>query len=178
MVENILCLDGEFDVYGNLQRAVTSQHYKDGLIVVAKSPGGGLRTTLDITRYLKHFDYSVVISGLCASACAQFLFIGARYKYVVGSGVVAIHGGPIPVKTIKRMTLTRLQKDGLIAENREFKQFYKDEKVDINLTRSAPKEVLDRISKGEVVFWVPKRGDLEKYGVKGVFLVNADIMTQ
>lgn len=175
---NVLCIDGQFDVEGRLERMITSRSYRDDLVVVAKSPGGGLQTALDVTRYLERYHYTIIVDGLCASACAQFLFMGGTYKIVTGKGIVAMHGGPMSAASIDKMSITPEGKANLLRENEEFRAFYRAHGIDLAITTNAPQSVLDAMQKGETLFWAPPRAEFERSGVKNVRFVDADIMRQ
>ncbi len=175
---NVLCIDGQFDVEGRLERMITGRSYRDDLVVVAKSPGGGLQTALDTTRYLERYHYTIIVDGLCASACAQFLFMGGTYKIVTGKGIVAMHGGPMSAAYIDKMSITPEGKANLRRENEEFREFYRTHGIDVAITTNAPQSVLDAMKKGETLFWAPPRAEFERSGAKNVRFVDADIMRQ
>lgn len=120
--QNLLCIDGPIDVAGRLRAAVVDREYRDGLIVVVRSDGGSLAGAIDIAEYLGRFRYAIVVDGICASACAQFLFMGADRKIIRGDGIVAMHGGPFSDAEIAAMPAAG--HDNIRRERDRFVRFY------------------------------------------------------
>jgi hypothetical protein len=169
--ENVLCIDGQIDVEGRLRAAVLEREYRDGLIVVARSDGGSLPGAIDMAEHLGRFRYSIVVDGICASACAQFLFVGARRKVILGAGIVAMHGGPFTDEQIAAMT--NVDRDKIRRERDRFVSFYADRGIGIGITNDFPANLREKLAQGEIVFWIPKEEDYKRFNVRGVTYCDA-----
>jgi ATP-dependent protease ClpP protease subunit len=55
------------------------------------SPGGSISSAIDMARLLRAKSVKVIVVGQCHSACADYIFAGAKYKSVLPGGIVAIH---------------------------------------------------------------------------------------
>lgn len=55
------------------------------------SPGGEISSAIDIARLIRAHSIKVIVVGLCHSACADYIFAGAKHKSVLPGGIVAIH---------------------------------------------------------------------------------------
>ena len=171
--ENVLCLMGSIDIEGEMEAAVRAQPVRDQVMVVAESPGGGLMTAIRITEWLEPYHYDIVVSGPCASACAQFLFMGARHKYVIGDGFVGMHGGPMSDEKIDAVASSEEGRVSLRHQNEAFREFYRSRGLDISVTRSPPPRILERIARGEIVFWMPTLAEFEAAGVRDIVTVDS-----
>lgn len=169
--ENILCIDGTIDVEGRMRRAVLGRDYRNGLRVVARSDGGALAGAIDMAEHLGRFRYSIVVDGICASACGQFLFMGANLKIVRGEGVVAMHGGPFSDEQIAAMPEAR--RADIRRENDRFIRFYADRGINLGITNDFPPHLLDSLARGDVVFWMPKEEDYARFNVRGLTYCDA-----
>lgn len=170
---NVLCLGGRIDVQDHLRDQVLRQPVRDGVIVVARSEGGSLPGAIDIAEYLRPHRYSIVVDGICASACAQFLFVGADRKIIRGDGAVAMHGGPFSDAQIEALDMTPDQREGIRRERNRFVQFYKDRGVGIGLTNDFPPALLEQLAAGKMVFWVPKAADFARFNVTNITWCDA-----
>lgn len=170
-VQNVLCIDGPIDVEGRLRALVLSRGYRDGLIVVARSDGGSLAGAIDMAEYLGRFHYSIVVDGICASACAQFIFMGANRKIIRGDGIVAMHGGPFSDEQIAAMP--EAGRDNIGRERDRFIRFYADRHIGIGITNDFPANLRDRLAQGELVFWIPKEEDYARFNVRGITYCDA-----
>lgn len=175
---NLLCVNGQIDIDGKLRRDIMAQPLRKRVSVVFRSQGGGMSEAIAITRHLERYRYDVIIDGMCASACAQFVFMGARHKYVIGPGIVAMHGGPIADARIDGMAISAEGKRALKAEQSAFRKFYRRRKIDIAITQKPPEAVQKRLDAGEMVFWAPKRNEFAMFGVRNVVFYNATTMTR
>jgi hypothetical protein len=62
-------------------------------ILVVNSGGGDTTETRKIARLIRERSLDIVVDGICASSCANYLFIAARNKTVLPESLVAFHGG-------------------------------------------------------------------------------------
>ncbi len=136
------------------------------LHLVANSDGGVVNPSIDITEYLD--NYNIYVTHHCLSACAQFLFMQAENKYIIHDGIVAIHGGPIPVRDIIDFDSSDEDKINLIRENLRFAQFYHDRKINMDILTNPPAVVRERLAAGETVFWLPKKAEFELNNVHNI----------
>jgi len=154
-----------------LRAAVLKREYRNGLIVVARSEGGALAGAIDIVEHLRRFGYSIVVDGICASACGQFLFMGARRKIIRGEGIVAMHGGPFREEQIA--ALPEAHRDSIRRDNDRFIRFYADRGIGIGITNDFPRDLLDSLARGEIVFWISKEEDYARFNVRGLGYCDA-----
>jgi hypothetical protein len=169
--ENILCIDGPIDVEGRMRSAVLGRKYRDGLTVVARSDGGSLAGAIDMAEHLGRYRYSIVVDGICASACAQFLFMGADRKIIRGDGIVAMHGGPFSDEQIAAMPDSI--RDNIRRETDRFIRFYADRGIGIGITNDFPVKLRALLARGEIVFWIPKEEDYARFNVRGIVYCEA-----
>jgi hypothetical protein len=169
--ENILCIEGPIDVEGRLRAAVAGREYRKGLLVVARSDGGSLPGAIDMAEHLGRFRYSIVVDGICASACAQFLFMGAERKVIRGDGIVAMHGGPFSDAQIAAMPVAH--RDNIRRERDRFVRFYAERGIGIGITNDFPAALREKLGRGEMVFWIPKEEDYARFNVQGVTYCDA-----
>lgn len=64
-------------------------------VLVVRSAGGPVRTWLDLAEALRRRPRSVIVDGLCASSCANYVFPTGREKIVPPGSLVIWHGGPV-----------------------------------------------------------------------------------
>lgn len=62
-------------------------------ILVVSSVGGEATVAMEIAERLGNYD--VVVSGVCLSACANYLFLPAKKKTLWANSVIGWHGGAI-----------------------------------------------------------------------------------
>ncbi|WP_423187509.1 hypothetical protein ACO1PK_04665 [Alishewanella sp. d11] len=168
---NTVCFNGLIDhSTPSLVKALPIDR-KRPLRVVANSDGGIVNPSIDIAEYLGKYD--IYVSRHCISACSQFLFMQAENKYVVHDGVVAIHGGPVPVKDIIDLDFTDEVKINLIRENLRFEQFYHERNINMDILINPPKHLHERLAAGEIVFWMPEKSEFERNGVQNIHYCNS-----
>jgi hypothetical protein len=169
--ENILCIEGPIDMEGKLRAAVLEGDYRDRLTVVARSDGGSLAGAIDMVEHLVRFHYSIVVDGICASSCAQFLFMGADRKIIRRDGIVAMHGGPDSEAQIA--ALPAETREVTRRDNDRFIRFYADRGIGIGITNDFPQKLLDDLARVEMVFWIPKEADFARFKVRGITYCDA-----
>lgn len=171
LAENILCIEGPIDPEGRLRGAVLERDYRPGLLVVARSEGGVLDGAIDIAEHLARFRYSIVVDGLCVSACAQFIFMAAGAKIIRAEGAVAMHGGPHSDAQIAAMP--EAHRESIRRQRDRFVRFYADRGIGIGITNDFPRRLLDQLARGEIVFWIPKEADYARFNVHGLLYCDA-----
>jgi hypothetical protein len=91
-VGDVACIYGEI----NRDMAASFKGVDMGGIntVVVQSPGGSVASALDMAEHMGLFQKTLVVDGLCASSCANYLFLSARYKIVPDGAMLGWHGAP------------------------------------------------------------------------------------
>jgi hypothetical protein len=135
---------------------------------VIGSLGGELRPALAIAHEIERLGADVVVGDVCASSCAQFLFMAGRNKYVLSNGKLLFHGGPVPESQIEKLNLPPSAVASLRKQNEEFVSFYTSRGIDMRLLTEPPEPILRRIQSGETVMWSWGPDDLARFGVAGV----------
>lgn len=163
---NTVCFNGDIDKdTANLVKNLPIDR-KRPLQLVANSDGGIVNPSIDIAEFLGEYD--IYVTQHCISACSQFLFMQANNKYVIRDGVIAIHGGPIPIKDILDLDYPDKDKLNLIKENLRFEQFYQDRKINMDILTKPPKHLHARLAAGEVIFWMPKKAEFANNNVNNI----------
>lgn len=63
--------------------------------LVVTSPGGSEFQALQIGEVLARRGVDVYVLGYCTSACANFIFVAGRQRWLVGDAVVGYHGSEV-----------------------------------------------------------------------------------
>lgn len=100
------------------------------LTVVVRSGGGAAGAGLTMGEALARHDATVVVDALCASSCANYLFLSAERRVVLQDGIVVFHGGA----TMKIWPEMERQLRALIEE-RDGTDFIADEPAEQALVR-------------------------------------------
>jgi hypothetical protein len=170
---NLLCIRGAFFSNHILRDEVLKITPRSRPLVVITSDGGFIGDAMDTAQYLEKYKFDVAVNGICASACAQFVFIAGQKKYILGDGAVAMHGGPMSDDLINAMDIDEVSKLNLKNENRRFIEFYKTRKIKLSLVLDAPQRVLDKIKTGKVEFWIPTEQQFYDANVKKLKYCNS-----
>lgn len=167
-----LCIEGLID--SELFEEILNKAPKDGQVlkVSIRSDGGVVNDSLDIVEAL--YPYDIYVDGNCVSSCAQFIFLGAVNKFIIGKGVVAMHGGPIPKEKIMSLDISQENKDSLIRENERFSRFYLDRSISMDLITVPPESIQKRLDDGEIVFWMPSKDMFVRTNVKNIFYCDSE----
>jgi hypothetical protein len=87
-----VCFAGLVPTGGDLRRLLKALRRSD--IFVVRSMGGEVRAALDVGTVLARRGQAVVVLDHCLSACANYWFLGAKYKFAGKDDGVGFHGGP------------------------------------------------------------------------------------
>lgn len=68
--------------------------------MVISSPGGDARAGLAIGSVVSQAGLDVTVRGICASACAQYVFVAGGNKRVEEGGIIALHSSPSAMKAV------------------------------------------------------------------------------
>lgn len=92
-----LCFSGEID--GPAALAFTSS--LDGLtaspIIVINSGGGDVDAGLDMAESIRTRHATVIVDGVCASSCANYIFPAGGRRVISRNGILAFHGGAVAI---------------------------------------------------------------------------------
>lgn len=91
-VGDVACVYGEID--RSMAESFKGVDMASITTVVVQSPGGSVASALDMAEHMGLFQKTLVIDGLCASSCANYLFLAARYKIVPDGALLGWHGAP------------------------------------------------------------------------------------
>ncbi|RKR00444.1 hypothetical protein C7435_1652 [Maricaulis maris] len=88
-----LCVYGSIETLSNLDAAlIRSRRFSS---IILRSSGGPVRPWLFFAESLPRRPRTIIVDGLCASSCANYLFPAGREKIVTEGSLVVWHGGPI-----------------------------------------------------------------------------------
>jgi hypothetical protein len=162
-------------VYGDINRSMANAFVQLDLseadAVVLSSPGGSVASALDMVEHMGFDRQTIVVDGLCASSCANYLFLAARWKIVPEDSMVAWHGAPPdprawapPVEM--QPTAAALAIDTMWRSE----DFFVRVGVSDRVAREAP-DGIDITTLQPGAFWTHSRASLEwRYGVGGILM--------
>jgi hypothetical protein len=166
-------------VYGEIDKSMAASF--NGLdmsridTIVIQSPGGSVASALDMAEHMGLFQKTLVVDGLCASSCANYLFLAARYKIVPDGAMVGWHGAPPrPEGWIAPIGMTataaQFMGDTIIRSAAFFQR--------VGVTDRIARETSDGLEiarPGPGEFWSHSYNDLVlRYGVGGILYMARD----
>ena len=92
----VICFGGDIDTVSadSLISAIkTVPPAHPVTLVVQGSDGGNLASGLDIAEALSERKTTVIANGLCASSCANYLWLMADHRIITKRGLLIFHGG-------------------------------------------------------------------------------------
>jgi hypothetical protein len=149
---------------------VWASHGARARYVVVSGAGGYLTQALDMADLIATGEATTVAGDICASSCAQFLFMAGRHKLVLTGGVVAFHGGPLTPEIIEREATDAAGRKFLADENARFRRFYAEQGISMQMLTKPPPEIQARLDRGEVVFWTWSPEHLRSFGVTNLLV--------
>lgn len=75
----------------------TSARRIEGDLLVMRSHGGDAARSIEITEALQANGVQVVVSEVCASACANYFYAAVPDRHVIDGTIILFHGGPSAV---------------------------------------------------------------------------------
>jgi hypothetical protein len=63
-------------------------------VIVRRQGGGQVLPAVEIAMIILHRHLDVIIYDRCLSSCANYLFLAARYKFLMGNALVGWHESP------------------------------------------------------------------------------------
>lgn len=88
---HVLRFDGTVTL--DAAKAINEMLDQDSVVLLVNSPGGDAGAGLSIAEELRKRDVMVVVDKYCMSACANYIFIGARRKSLNPGAILGFHGG-------------------------------------------------------------------------------------
>lgn len=97
-VDDTVCLSGEIDPAAavRLQAALDEIPPERPIVLVVRSAGGMVLSGLDMAEALAPRRVTTVVSSICASSCANYLFIAGDRRIIAPDAVLVFHGGMSP----------------------------------------------------------------------------------
>lgn len=165
----IVCVYG--DINKDMAKAFLQLDLQGATAVVVSSPGGSVASALDMTEHMGLDNQTLVVDGLCASSCANYLFLAARWKIVPDESLVGWHGAPpnprqwTPPQEMPAFA-AQFARDTMWRSE----DFFYRVGVSDRVAREAPRGVdIEQLTPG--AFWSHSRESLEwRYGVGGILL--------
>lgn len=90
-----ICFSGKIEAEGMaaLRAAVERAAAGEPLDLVVSSSGGSVGPALDVAEVLLRRPATVITGPVCASSCANYLFLPARTRVVAENSLLIFHGG-------------------------------------------------------------------------------------
>jgi hypothetical protein len=167
--DNVLYISGE--IYeGDFEKFSKSISEGNVSFAILNSVGGNALEAMRIASVMSDMKLNTVVSDICASSCANYLFLAGNKKIIMQHGVVIWHGSYSQEcgHTIAKSDFVNKSKDeienfldGLKVQHAENEKFFKKIKVKAGIT------CLNMASKKEVD---------ERYPESTGFTLTADAM--
>jgi uncharacterized membrane protein len=99
--QSVLCMRGNFwlETSSKIRKIHDPQLVR---ILVISSPGGWSEPAIELALLAERNDWLIVVQGICASSCANYVFLSRAAKIVLTNSVVAWHGTPPDPSQVKR----------------------------------------------------------------------------
>jgi hypothetical protein len=139
--------------------------------VMVSSEGGVTEAALDIAEHIQKRRIDVEVVDVCASSCANYIFIAGAGKVIREGGVVGWHGGhsfkPFRARTESRERL--IEKEAILLREQ---LLYARAGISIDLIVYSGLLTLGSYVDGKVdreyTLWVPDAVELRRLGVQGL----------
>ncbi|MYM80793.1 hypothetical protein GTP44_02305 [Duganella sp. FT50W] len=126
-----------------------------GASIVIDSEGGDVLAGLSVGKDLTASDVEVIVRNYCISACANYIFLGAKRKQLMEGAVLGVHGAP---------TYSGVQSDvgrAIDGVAKESVEFFKSIGVDeVLLSKSY---ALTKLETPEITFTLSVNGVTKEY---------------
>jgi hypothetical protein len=169
-------------VYGDINRDMAKAFLQLDLAhtdaVVVSSPGGSVASALDMAEHMGLDRQTLVVDTLCASSCANYLFLAARWKIVPDNAVVGWHGAPPnPRGWAPPPEMPGKAAEFALATMWRSEDFFYRVGVSDRVARDRPDGVgFETLTPG--AFWSYARSTLEwRYGIGGILLAPEQAVT-
>lgn len=168
----VVCLRGKDDATMFIGLVKIRHEISQHPYVIVSGPGGYVNSSIYMTRVLEPLDPIPVAGDMCASACAQILFLMGKQRVMLHCADIAIHRGPASTAQELASKGNDVEKETAIAAEWRFKQFYRDRHIDINAMAKPPADIQNELDAGKIVFWPWSINKLRSFGVKGIISKN------
>lgn len=175
ITQPVFAVGGVACVYGDINRAMADAFLQldmsDRHTVVVSSPGGSVASALDMVEHMGLDRQTLVVDGLCASSCANYLFLAARWKIVPEDGMVAWHGAPPNPRTWAPPAEMPAHAAAFAIDTMwRSEDFFYRVGISDRIAREPP-EGVNIVSLTPGAFWTHSRANLEwRYGVGGILM--------
>ncbi len=137
------------------------------------SEGGDTATAIEIAEIMMSRKIDLIVDGICASSCANYLFVAAEKKTVNKGSVVGWHGGYSNAASVIKEDLSDILRRHALLKREQLLYLKKGVSIEL-IVYSAYltnyKIVNDasgrKIKQREFDLWVPNKKTLESLGVK------------
>ncbi len=171
----VVCVNGRINrSMRDAFNAVSDEELAAASLVHVISEGGAVRYAIDIADRIHAAQIPVLTTGMCISACAQFIFLAGAPKIIAPGGAVAMHGGPLSADSIYFSDRDPEAKLSLLWDSLRFHEFFNRINVSIEVVRTPPDHVRERLAQGQIVFWSVRPEDYVRFGVHDVIRLSAD----
>lgn len=94
-IDNIICVDGHFSTEKSrlIIPEVKKISGKSNPILIIRSRGGDINPALDLAEVIQKSNFTVVAYDICASSCANYVFLAAKSRFVLPETLLLFHGG-------------------------------------------------------------------------------------
>lgn len=168
----IVCLRGTINPAMFMSLVTVKSEIAQQPYVVVSGIGGYENSAVYIVRLLEPLEPIPVVGDMCASACAQFLFLMGDQRVVLHCADIAIHGGPPSMDQILARKATDEAKENMISAMWRFEKFYADRGISMDMVTKPPAAVQKKLDAGQIVFWPWSINQLRAFGVKGIISRN------
>jgi hypothetical protein len=141
---------------------------KAGDVIEVDDLGGNLDMAMDIGDFIYEHDNLVVVDGVCFSACANHLALGAKRLAIIHNGTLSFHIGPPTDQMILKRIPFANQAEWIRVSRREF-NFFKRRGINPSITFRPPEHDWNRT---EEYWWTHGWNysvqEMRSFGVKTV----------
>jgi hypothetical protein len=169
---HVVCLRGKIDPTMFVNLITLKDRIKQNPYVIVSGPGGYVDSSIYIVRMLNAYDPVPVAGDMCASGCAQFLFLMGRHRVLLDCADVAMHQGPWTVHSVLTEKTSDEFKQRLIAMISQFNDFYQEQHISLDMVNKPPAHIQKEINAGKIVFWPWSINKLRSFGVTGIISKN------
>lgn len=156
---NILCIDADFEAGSVLLNKIKSAGLKKSVVVVVNSYGGDVNSALDVYEYLSSRNYAVAVNRSCISSCAQFIFLGAKKRYIIDDGKVIMHGVPFSNNEIAQLEVSADMRRSVQKVNARFRRFNIKHKINNEIVEGGGASTGKFVIMSGNKMWIPSKQD-------------------
>jgi ATP-dependent protease ClpP protease subunit len=92
---HLICLNGVFDKTVSLEalKQISDLPSHEHSVIVIRSGGGDIDMALSMAEAMENKNITVVVKDICASSCANYIFLAGRQRVVLKDALLLYHGG-------------------------------------------------------------------------------------